>query len=82
MHRGAGRGDLQAPPRVPRKQGLRAGRHAGNRRHREVFGGGERLDKAGSECEVPELASTYPWRAGSGGGGPRVTGADGPVLLL
>lgn len=75
MHRGAGRGDRQALPRAPRKQGLRAGRHTGGRRHRKVSGGGENPDKAGSGREVRELARTYPRRAGS-------TGWTGPLLVL
>ena len=52
VHRGAGRGDLQALPQALRKQGLRAGRHTGGRRHRKASGGGENPDKAGSGREV------------------------------
>ena len=73
MHRGAGQGDLQAPQRAPRKQGLRAGRHAGDRRHHEVSGGGGCLDKAGSGWEVPELASSLPLACGQCGAKDRVS---------
>lgn len=76
-------GDLQAHRGYP---GSRASVQAGTQatEAREVSGGGERLDKAGSGMRrwLSSPALSTLGVPGSGGGGLRVPGADGPVLLL
>lgn len=68
VHRGAGRGDLQAPPRGTQEAGppcRQARRRQEAPRSLEVVSAWTRR---ALNAEVPEFANTYPWRAGSGGG--------------